>query len=228
MREEEARSAYFARQHVLACKESSSEEEERGSPLKRWREAVRRYRFGLIAGLLLFAYGLLTNVTSGTMIRDEVWFLQVVHRVMTGDVLYRDVWFQVTPLGFYITTALAALFGAEILVVKAVMALCFALTCLLTYRIAQQVGLGQTSPLLLVMILLVYVPSWWPGAGVPYTPLAYAFLLGCFSSILSWRDSTQTGTPMGKRKAAGAVVMAGVSAGLCFATKHSIPIRNMR
>lgn len=190
--------------------------------LVRWWIALESQRYWFLAGLFLFAYGLYTNITSGLITNDESWFLQVAHRMTTGDVLYRDVFFGATPFSVYLTAALVALFGTEIVVVKAVMALSFALTGLLSYRIAQQLQLGKTLSILLVVTLLAYVPSWVPGAGSLYTPLANLFLLGCFSAFLTWREGEILGTPVAECKAKVALAIAAVSAGLCFATKQNL------
>lgn len=172
-----------------------------------------------IAGLFLFVYGLFTGVTSGIITNDEIWFLQVAHRLTSGDILYRDIFFGVTPLSAYIAATFITVFGTELLIVKVIMALCFAATCLLTWRIAQQLHLGQSLSLLILAALLAYVPAWVPGAGSPYTPMSYVFSLICFSAILSWRDLAQAGQ---KHRATIFLAMAGASAGLGFATKQSL------
>jgi hypothetical protein len=170
------------------------------------------------AGPLLFAYGLFTNIVHGPVTWDQNWFLLVVHRLLSGDVLYRDVWFVATPLSTYVATALAAVLGTEILVVKALMALLFALTVLLTWRIARQLDLSRSSSWLLVGVLLVYYPAWMPGYNVPYTPMGYSSLLATLSAVLAWRDSLL----IGHWASRAAVAIAGLCAGLGFASKQNL------
>ena len=61
-----------------------------------------RHPFLFFYGPILFASGLFVSITRGANMADESWFLQVIHRVTNGDVLYRDVFFGATPLSVYI------------------------------------------------------------------------------------------------------------------------------
>jgi hypothetical protein len=170
----------------------------------------------------LFTFGLYTSITSGMITNDESWFLQVAHRVASGEVLYRDVFFGVTPLSAYLTAGLVRLFGVEILVVRGLMAACWAATALLTIRVARQLQLGLAIQVLLVMALLALVPSWLPGVGSPYTPLAYVFLLSTLSAVLSWREHVHSGLDRSSGKSTRSILFAGAWAGLAFASKQSI------
>lgn len=196
--------------------------EARTSPQK-WRSSFRELGPWFLRGSILFALSFFVATTSGFNRADESWFLQVVHRVMAGDVLYRDVFFGATPLSIYITAAFAAVFGTEILVVKAMVGLFFVLTVLLCCRIAQQLGSARSFPLLLVMGLFVYgLPQ---GTGA-YSPLANLFFLGCFSSALSWRkrEDVEDGAGNGWSTSTNALSQAGVAAGLCFVSKQNFGV----
>lgn len=171
-----------------------------------------------IGVLLLFAYGFLTHVLAGYFNWSEVWFLQVVHRVTSGEVLYRDVYFSSTPLSVYISMAFALLFGTELLVGKAITALCFALTCVLSYRVAQQLGLDRAGAMLVLGTLLV----WRQGGNFSYTPLVYFFLLVALSAILMWWRSVRMGTHLLENAAKIGLVVTGVGAGLGFASKQTV------
>lgn len=176
-------------------------------------------RWGYVVGfLVLFAYGFLTQLFSGYFNWSEVWFLQVVHRVASGEVLYRDVFFSSMPLSVYVSVLFALLFGSELLVGKALMALCFALTGLLSYRIARQLGLDRSEAMLVVGMLLV----WRPKEGFSYTPLVYLFLLAALSAILLWWYDIQVKNGSLKSTSVIGLLIAGVCAGLAFATKQSV------
>jgi len=183
-----------------------------------------RSRFGcwLVGSLVLFAAALFTNVASAPIYMSEAWYLQVVNRVLTGETLYRDVYFPSLPLSVYITAALAAVFGSEALLVKAIMALFLTLSTLLSYRIARQLGLGRVTALSLAGVGAIYVTSWMPGPGTPYTPMTYTCLMAGFSAILSWRERALQQTGAERGAAARDLVVAGVSAGLSFGTKQNI------
>lgn len=174
-------------------------------------------------GLVLMAYGLYTGFTSGQITDDEAWFLQVLRRVAGGEVLYRDVFFGVTPLSIYLGLALIKVMGVEIAVVKLMMAMAFTGSALLTLRIAKQVGLGKTAQTGLFLTLLAYTPSWLPGAGAPYTPLAYFLLLAVLSYVVGfWErpggapDRGQTLDQHQRPLIAGALI------GVLFATKQNL------
>ncbi len=186
--------------------------------------SLSRFGFWLTGSLFLFAFGFLTDVTSATLFMSEACYLQTVNRVLTGEILYRDVWFGTSPLPVYLTVALATLFGAEALLVKAIMALCLTLTGLLSYRIARQLGLGRILALALAGVVAIYITSWLPGPGLPYTPLAYICLTAGFSAILSWRESALRQTSVGSRGLARYLVIAGASAGLSFSCKQNVGV----
>ncbi len=137
---------------------------------------IVRYGFWFFSGLCLFFLGFFISIADGINMADASWFLQVAHRVTSGDVLYRDVFFGATPLSVYLTALFTTIFGTEILVVKGVMVLCFVLTVLLSCRIVQLLGVTQGFPFIMVMALIVYAP---PECAV-YQPLANLFFMGCF------------------------------------------------
>ena len=48
------------------------------------------FRYLATIGLALFLLAFLSSVASGPNLADEVWFLQVVHRLSSDEVLYRE------------------------------------------------------------------------------------------------------------------------------------------
>lgn len=119
---------------------------------------VRRFFLWVAAGLALFIIGFGFTLVAGVNVFDESWFLQVLSRLSSGDILYRDVFFGITPLSVYLTYIPIRIFGVQILVVKAVMSLCFSLTVLLCFHITRQLGLVRNRAFLLVGVLPVYAP----------------------------------------------------------------------
>ena len=170
-----------------------------------------------VVGPLLFGLTFLGSVTRGFMPQDETWFLQVVHRVVSGDVLYRDIFFGTTPLAVYVTVPFVYVFGSEMIVSKAVNSLCFVLMLLACCRIARQLGSKGQFPLLVILPLYFYVSPQADKVGSLYTPLANLFYVSCFSACLPWfRDS-------GKLKQNGIhlLLCSGIAAGLTMATKQN-------
>ncbi len=189
-------------------------------------EPQRQLRVGLgwhwqawlwLGGLLLFGWGWGISIAYDFGIADETWFLQVLTRVVGGDVLYRDVFFGATPLSVYLAAPLVALFGSEIVVLKAFVALCFVLTVLAGLATLGRLNGSRRSVPFLLLGLLAYV---WPRQAAGYTPLAYACLLGCLLVTVKW----QTRLADRHRSAAPSrsLVSAGVLAGLCFAAKQNL------
>jgi len=188
--------------------------------IKRWRDVVKGQLFHLIGVPLFFVYAFVTHVLTGYFNWSEIWFLQVVHRVITGEILYREVFFSSTPLSVYTFMAFALLFGAELLVGKALTAFCFALTCVLSYRIAHLLGLDRTGAALVLGALLV----WRQGHSFSYTPLVYFFLLVALYATLLWQRGMRMGTLAPKNAATMGLIIAGVSAGLGIASKQSVGV----
>ncbi|MDO8671692.1 MAG: hypothetical protein Q7O66_09725 [Dehalococcoidia bacterium] len=175
----------------------------------------------LIGWSFLFVLSLLIYLASGLVSADSIWFVQVTNRLMSGEVLYRDVFFGATPLSVYLTAAFATFLGVEMLTVRVVMALSFVATLLLCCHIARQLGLGHRFLLLLVPALFVYA---WPSAGSPYGPIATAFFLACFSAALWWRqlEAERNVNQEFGRNAILALAIAGLAAGLSFASKQDV------
>ena len=173
------------------------------------RPALRRV--DLLTGIGLFAASVLLSIAGGFAAGltpyDEAWFLQVVHRVTSGEVLYRDVFFGVTPLSVQMTAPAVRLFGAEILVIKTVVGLCFAFSALLVVRVDRQLG-GRGFPVLLIVALLTLGRP----EMAPYSGLSTVFLLATLSAVLHWQESASR----------VALAAAGLAAGLSFASKQNL------
>jgi hypothetical protein len=171
----------------------------------------RRVWFSPAVFLLLFIYGMGFSITSGVGFADESWFLQVLHRVSSGEVLYRDVFYGATPLPIYVSLIPVYVLGAEILVLKAVVSAFFVLTVLVACRVAVRLGCEPKRIALVVGALLVYAP---PDPNSAYSPVSYFFLLLCFLFTLSWLDA-------GKKTA---LAMASAAAALSFLSKQNIGV----
>ncbi len=141
---------------------------------------------------------------------DEAWFLQVVDRVLAGDVLYRDVFFGATPLSVFLAAPFHVLLGVEVLVLKGLVTACFVATAALTVRAGRLLGLHPAWLVALVVVLLLYAP---PRAVSLYTPLATTLALACLVLALERLDRP------GETRLAAA---AGAAAGLAFATKQNV------
>ena len=122
---------------------------------------------------------------------DETWFLQFVRRVLSGEVLYRDIYFGLTPLSAYVTAFFCLLFGVELLVARSVLALYFTLGVILVLLILKELKLERYATLLLIgsLIVLAHPQSNWGFS--PYNPLAKVLFLAVFWMALKWSASFQ-------------------------------------
>ncbi len=107
---------------------------------------MRRWQENLAIGLVFFSFGML-SLLRGVNPYDESWFLQVLNRVQQGEVLYRDIFCGVLPLSVYLPLPLIRFFGAEVLVLKALVALCYAASAVMTLAIVRQMAADRESPL---------------------------------------------------------------------------------
>jgi hypothetical protein len=173
--------------------------------------------------LFIICYGLtlFSDVGTSGYLLDKSWFLQVVQRVTSGEVLYRDVWCLVTPLSVYLTAAITAPFGNEYLVAEAVWTVWLVAIVLLTARIARQAGLSEGTAALLELGTIVFMVPWIWG---PYSLLATLWLLVCCSAALSWLSLFPGASKAVETRANRWLIVAGGAAGLCFASKQNLGI----
>jgi hypothetical protein len=181
------------------------------TPEKRWWSTWN------VVGPFFFGLAFLGSVTRGFETQDETWFVQVIHRVVSGEVLYRDVFYGATPLAVYVTVPFASVFGSEMIVNKAVNSLCFTLMLLMCCRVAGQLGSKSRFPLLVILPLYLYVSPQADTVASLYTPLANLFYVSCLSACLPWFDDPCKLKQNGSRL----LLFSGIAAGLTLATKHN-------
>lgn len=165
--------------------------------------------------LAIFMWGLGISVAQDFGMEDESWFLRVCQRVLEGDVLYRDIFYGTTPLAVYLSSFVIRLVGIEIVVVKALVTLCFVTTVALAWRILRRLGASRLTAGCVGLMLLAYTS---PQQASVYNPLANVWLLASFSATLSWLQARADAAVTTSRRLA----IAGLTAGLCFATKQNI------
>ena len=165
---------------------------------------------GLAGAAAIAAVIWITVVAEGFAAPDESWFLQVVARIQTGQTLYRDVHFNVTPLSVYVTLGLTSIFPTELLLVRSLVAAALVLTVAMCWMLCRVLGVGRLAPWLLVC-------AW--TQPTPYTPLAVAFFAAAFYATTLWmRDVHEYAAATDNRNLA----FAAVSAGLCFGAKQNL------
>ena len=142
---------------------------------------------------------------------DETWFLQVVNRFLSGEVLYRDIFLGVTPLSVYVTAFFCSLFEWNSLWHAACSS--STLFCILLSRaILQELKIPQRYSLLLILAFFVFMHPQQICGFSGYNSLASVFFLGSTWMMLKWMN----------RPSIFSLIFAGIFAGLCFATKQNM------
>lgn len=159
----------------------------------------------LIAGTIVFLIGLYFCLFQEVNRDDETWFLQVVNRVLQGEVLYRDVYLGVFPLSVYTTALFCWPFGAELVIARGVLALYFTVGVLLACAILKELKVTSRFSLCFIFSFFVFshFQSSWGYSG--YNGLAKVFFLACFLYALK-----------------GKLSIAGICSGLCFCAKQNV------
>jgi hypothetical protein len=181
------------------------------------RQRRRRLAANGAIALLLFAALFALDLAYGVGFADDSWSLLVFHRVGSGEVLYRDVFFGATPLSVWIGAGATKLLGTEVVVLKGLVALCSAAAALLSARIAGQLDVGRPGRVVVAAASIAYLDLPSPNL---YTPLAYLLLLVSMSAVLAWRRRWERESPPGDE--VGLLIIAGAAAGLCAATKQNV------
>jgi hypothetical protein len=167
-------------------------------------------------GLTLIIWAI--DLASGPMFADDLWFVQVIHRLSSGDQLYSEVFYGVPPLAAWISLPLVAAFGSELAVIKFVGDAIIAATALVAVKVSRQVGIGAYGQILVGLATagFVFMPTF-----SPYGPLAYLMLIATLSAALSWQRNVESGEE-GRHREHLSLIAAGAFAGLSITSKQSV------
>ncbi len=149
------------------------------------------------------------SFASGVAFVGEGWFVQVIHRVANGETLYRDVAYGAGPLPVLVAAALARITGANVLLLKALVALTWAVTIWTGRGILRAAGRSVWTQGAYVATCLLLAPT-------PLSPLyqvmASLFMAASYRlAIAAIRDGRQE-----------ALLLAAGAAGLSAASKQNV------
>lgn len=174
---------------------------------------------GLGAPLLVLAVASAVSFASllvaGVNRADEAWNLQLIHRMLDGDVLYRDLRYYPTPLALYLGLGAAKVFGAQMLMFKALVAVSFGVTAAAGVAIVRMLSGGRRAQTLVVVASILFAL---PPPSSLYNTLAVTFASLTTLAVLRW-DAALAGAPDRLFRRAGA---AGLAAGACLLTKYNV------
>ncbi len=181
-------------------------------------------RRNLAGPVLVFALATVVSfaslVVSGVNRADEVWNLHLIHRMLQGDVLYADIRYFPTPLALFLGVALAAIFGAKLVVLKALIAVSFGVTVTASLFIARMLFAGRRTRLALVVSLLLFAL---PPQSSLYNTLVITFLAVTAALVLRWDCALEE--PPGSRRTRRLFWLStaiGVAAGASWLTKYNV------
>lgn len=138
-----------------------------------------------VIGILSLFLGLFFCLFQEINTDEETWFLQIVNRVLSGEKLYKEVFFTSTPLSVYIGALCCQFSGAELIVVRGLLALYFSLSIILSCLILKELKITTSFLLILLACFLIIHPQMTWGFPGNY-PLAKVFFLACFLFAIKW------------------------------------------
>lgn len=135
----------------------------------------------LFVGIAIFA----AIVTFATRIDtgDELWNFQNLYKMVNGYKIYTDANVIITPIFYWIGSALLKLFGANYFIYKMYNVLIYSCMILVVYNIFKQLNIDKNKSLLYTLIIniLIYI---FILQGANYNILAILFvLLGIYISL---------------------------------------------
>jgi hypothetical protein len=174
--------------------------------------------FRSLSASILCIVGFIYSLEQGFLM-DESWFLAIIERVVEGEILYRDVFWPVTPLSVNIAVPLASVFGLEVFVLRAILTIYFVLTVRMCWLIGRQLRIGTAQLVVMTIGLVAYAP---PGEvyGSHYNPLAVLFFLITLSATLRWEEVRS----FSQSKAFRMLLIASISAALCVSAKPNLGV----
>src|SRR5262249_3317210 len=106
---------------------------------------------------------------------DQSWYLHVANKFLHGGVLYRDMFLGVPPLSMYAAAGAVALAGSELVGLRAVNCLVFALTLCLCAWQARRAGAADRT---IVLMALAFPPGGRPTSRLALQRVRHAVLRG--------------------------------------------------
>src|SRR5262245_7080615 len=97
------------------------------------RTAIARTDIVMALGLTVVTVSYITHLPHNLGLTDEANFIYQAKRLADGEVMYRDVFDLITPLSMYLTALAFRIFGADMAVARATIAVVHAIIVLSIY-----------------------------------------------------------------------------------------------
>jgi hypothetical protein len=175
------------------------------------------WRFAVAVAAVMIPIAVCMSYATPLGSLDEPLFLQVSARVAAGEVLYRDVSYNNTPLSVWATAAALRVFGAEVIVLRGLIVVFYAIMTGFMAWIARRLGVGRAATLAAVAALVGYSPVGLMGPGSAYSPLSILLFVIALAATLVWLERYRDDLFR-------ASFRVGVLIALTFATKHNVGV----
>jgi hypothetical protein len=174
-----------------------------------WDDAVRCHRLcrmsnrsSLVTAGLSFAYLLTYPLAIGRA--DESHFLYGAKRVLEGEVLYRDFFEILTPLGYYLFAGVYWIGGTTLRAARVAIALVEAVGCAVLFQLVRRAA-GTVEATLAVLIFAGLCIPAWPYASPHWIATTLGLLVAAVTLAERWQTSTR-GRPLAAGMLAGAAI----------------------
>lgn len=185
-------------------------------PVRRLRSrSLREFATPLLVLVVATAVSFGSLLVAGVNRADEAWNLQLIQRMLGGDVVYRDLRYYPTPLALFVGLGAAKVFGAQMLMFKALVAVSFGVTTAAGVAMARMLSGGRRAQILVVVGCLLFAL---PPPSSLYNTLAITFASLTALAVLRW-DTALAGAPARLFHRAGAT---GLATGACLLTKYNV------
>lgn len=180
----------------------------------------RRHAGPVLVFGLVTAVSFLSLMIAGVNKADESWNLHLIDRMLVGDVLYTDIRYFPTPLALFVGLGAAAVFGVQLAVLKAVMAVSFGITATANLFIARRLSAGRRAQVLLVVALLLFAL---PPPSSLYNTLVISLTSVTAALVLRWDGVlNDPPDPRRSRRLFRLTTAIGIAAGACILAKYNI------
>jgi hypothetical protein len=155
-------------------------------------------------------------LSSRQIVADDAWMVLVTQRVLSGEVLYRDVFCGVTPLAFQAYAWMASLFGNSLFVLRAYNHLLYVAVLVATIGVGERLAIPRRwMHCALGSIVLWSLPVY----DSIYSTLAVLWSVVAFGCAVGLTQSLRSPIALS--------FVGGLACGLAFASKQNVGLLSM-
>lgn len=187
----------------------------------------------IVVGLLLMGatVAYLTSLPHNLGLTDEANFIYQAKRLADGEVMYRDVFDLITPLSMYLTALVFRIFGADMSVARATIAVVHATIVVCIYACSRMTGVRWSLAAAAALAHLAIAQPTWGFVSQHWFATAATVLVLLSALRCRWRDDPRwtalpgalTGIVIAVQQQKGVPVLAGM--GVLILSTHLLQRR---